>query len=260
MVVMKIPKIGLCKRCGRGDKYSGLQEVHKCPECENIKFDRDFFIPLEKKVIKNFKGLLASEYGSILKELYIFGSYAEKESKCGDIDFLVTYDREELKNLAQIRKEELWFEFDFFDPKDYSTSELKEFFGSLFWDFRTCEEYPDCLSCHPESGGEKCNLPNEDYNSELHLYCIEKCKFKNKDPIPNCCYGECTFFGMSLQIKILNNTGNILKEDCMEFYEIEPGFKIKILDFIIKENVEQLQNEFNLQKKSKKLIIYKILP
>jgi len=49
-----------CERCRRENEVNEeVLELHKCPLCENIKIDRDVFVPIERQVIKNFKNALA---------------------------------------------------------------------------------------------------------------------------------------------------------------------------------------------------------
>ena len=247
-----------CKRCGRENEVNeGVLELHKCPQCENIKFDRQFFVPIEKQVIKNFKKALASKFGPVLKSLYLFGSYANKESQCRDIDFLITFSEPKLMEFTRSEIENFHSQFDFFFPEEYSLSELKSILKESFWDFRTCEDYPDCLACYGETN---CRLPSEDYNSGFHTYCSERCKNKNRNSIPFCCFGDCIFLRMAIRSQILGKMGAILKEGNVEFYEVSSDLKIKVLDLVVKRKTKELQEEFKHRKEKKDFQLYRINP
>lgn len=97
----------ICKRCRRENELDlKVSHIPKCTQCENIKFDREFFVPIENQVLENLKKAQSYKFGPILKGLYLFGSYAKKESQYGDIDFLVTYSEPKLKKLirSEIKK------------------------------------------------------------------------------------------------------------------------------------------------------------
>ena len=248
----------ICKRCGRENEVSeDVLELHKCPQCENAKFDRQFFVPIEKQVIEDFKKAKASKFGPILKSLYLFGSYAKKELQCGDIDFLITYSEPKLMEFTRSEIESFHSQFDFFFPEEYSLPELKSILKESFWDFRTCQEYPDCLTCYMEP---TCRLPSEDYHSDFHTYCLDRCKSKNTNSIPSCCFGDCTFLKMSIRNQILGKIGDILKEANVEFYEVSSGLKIKVLDLVRKRRIKELEEEFKHQKEKKDFQLYRINP
>lgn len=247
----------ICERCGRENEVNeGVLQLHKCPQCENTKFDREFFVLIEKQVIKNFKKALASKFGPILKSLYLFGSYAEKEPQCGDIDFLITYSEPKLMEFTRLEIEGLHSQFDFFFPEEYSLSELKSILKESFWDFRTCEDYPDCLTCYM---APNCRLPSEDYNSGFHTYCSERCRNKNRNPIPSCCFGDCIFLKMAIRSQILGKIGDILKEGNIEFHETS-DLKIKVLDLVIKRRIKELEEEFKHKKEKEDFQLYRINP
>jgi len=247
-----------CRRCGRENEVSeDVLELLKCPQCENIKFDRHFFLPIEKQVTENFKKVQASKFGPMLKSLYVFGSYAKKEPQCGDIDFLITYSKPKLMKFICSEIENFHSRFDFFFPEEYSLSELKSILEESFWDFRTCEEYPDCLSCYLEP---TCKLPSEDYNSGFHTYCSERCKTKNRKPIPSCYFRDCIFLRMEIRSQILGKIGDILKEGNVEFHEISSDLKIKVLDLVIKRRIKELEEEFKHRKEKKDFQLYRINP
>jgi len=247
-----------CERCGRDNEVNeGVLELHKCPQCENIKFDREFFVPIEKQVIKNFKKALASKFGPVLKSLYLFGSYTKKETRCGDIDFLATYSKPKLMEFTRSEIENLHSQFYFFFPEEYSLSELKSILKESLWDFRTCEDYPDCLTCYGETN---CRLPSEDYNSGFHTYCSERCRNENRDPIPFCCFRGCIFLRMAIRSQILGKIGDILKRGNVEFYEISPNLKIKVLDLVIKRRLKELEEEFKHKEEKEDFQLYRINP
>ena len=247
-----------CKRCGRENEVNEeILELHKCPQCENIKFDREFFVLIEKQVIKNFKKAQASKFGGILKSLYVFGSYAKKETQCGDIDFLVTYSEPKLMEFTRSEMVTFQSQFDFFFPEEYSLSELKSILKESFWDLRTCQEFPDCLSCYAEP---TCRLPSEDYHSDLHTYCLERCKNKNRNPILSCCFGHCVFLEDGIRGQILVEISNILKEGNIEFCETPSGLKIKVLDLLMKRRMKKLEEEFRHKKETRDFQLYRINP
>lgn len=246
-----------CGRCGTENEVNeGVLELHKCPKCENIKLDREFFVPIERQVIENFKKALSSKFRHILKDLYLFGSYARKELQCGDIDFLITYSEPKLMELTCSEIEDFHSQFEFFLPEEYSLSELKSILKESFWDFRTCDDYPDCLPCHEDSD---CRLPSKDYNSGFHTYCSERCRSRNRDSIPFCCFEDCTFLKMAIRSQILDKIGDTLKEGNMEFYETSSA-KIKVLDFVRKPRIKELEEEFERKKGKQTFQLYRINP
>lgn len=245
-----------CKRCERENEVNeGVLELHKCPQCEEIKFDRQFFVSIERQVIENSRKAQASKFGPLLKSLYLFGSYAKKEPQCGDIDFLVTYSEPKLMEFTCLEIESFHIQFDFFFPEEYSPSELKSILKESFWDFRTCQEYPDCLSCHMEP---TCRLPSKDYHSDFHTYCLRRCRSKNRNPISSCCFRDCTFLEMEIRGRILGKIGDILKEGNVEFYETRSGIKVKILDLVMKRRMKELGEEFKHKKGKKDFHLYRI--
>lgn len=247
-----------CKRCGKDNEVNeNILELHKCPRCENIKFDREFFVKIEKHIIKNFKKAQASRFGTMLKSPYVFGSYAKKEPKCGDIDFLITYSEPKLKKFTCSEIVAFQSQFAFLFLGKYSLSELKSILKESLWDFRTCEEYPDCLNCY---GEPTCKLPSRDYNSGFHTYCSERCKNKNRTPIPACCFRDCTFLETWISGQILVEVSNILKEGNIEFYETFPSLKIKVLDLIIKRQMKELEEEFKHRREKEDFQLYRINP
>ncbi len=245
-----------CRRCGRKNELDlDVTQIPKCPQCENIRFDREFFVPIEKQVIKNFKNVQTSKFGPILNNLYLFGSYAKKEPQCRDIDFLVTCSESKLKKYIRSEKRIFRSQFDYHFPEEYSIAELESILKESFWDFRTCQEYPDCLPCHL---GPACRLPEEDYHSDFHTHCIKKCKKRKKEPIPDCCFGPCIFLDMEIRNQILREISDMLKKEVMEVYEISSDLKVKILDIIIKQKIKELEEEFEHKKERKKFQLYKI--
>lgn len=251
-----------CKRCGRENEVNEyVPELHKCPQCIDIKFDRGYFVRIERRIIQNFKKARTSKFGSILKSLYVFGSYAKKEPKCGDIDFLVTYSDPKLKKFTRSEIVTFQSQFDFFVLEDYSPSELRSIIKESSWDFRICREYPECLVCSQESGNFSCKLPSEDYHSGFHTYCSERCRNKNRNPIPSCCFGYCPFDRLEDEVRgqILVKLDDILKEGIVEFRDTRSGLKIKVLDLIMKRRMKQLEEEFK-HKKKMDLRLYRINP
>ena len=137
----------LCLRCGSEVLDEDVATLHKCSECENIRFDRSFFYPLEKKIKRNFQKIKKSTYGSFITGLYEFGSFSDGKLECGDIDFLITHDEIKLGKFIDFEIEIFHLQNEVIsldeDPALVPESSLVK----GFWDFRTCEEYPDCLEC-----------------------------------------------------------------------------------------------------------------
>jgi len=248
----------ICRRCGQENENSReILEIKECPHCENMKFDREIFAKIEKHVIDNFKRAENSRFGATLKGLYVFGSYANEEQKCGDIDMLVTYSEPKLESFVRVEIDALYSKFWFVTPEEYTFSEIESIIEKSFWDFRTCQEYPDCLKCN---GEYNCKLPDDDYHSDFHNYCLKKCKNRNKEPIPYCCFGECVFLEGEIRSKILEEMGDIMKKGKVEFQEISHNMKVKVLDLIWKRKRKDLEKEFKRQKKKKIFKLYKINP
>jgi len=93
---------------------------------DKLKKGRSFFVPIIKRIAKNFEKAKTMPYGSTLKRLYVYGSYARKENKCGDIDILYSLNKTRLKEILELEKEKL-------------------FCGLSEFDFKDCDEYPDCM-------------------------------------------------------------------------------------------------------------------
>jgi len=252
----------VCRRCGIENEVEGpvLGGLHKCSNCENIKFDREFFIPIEKQITENFRDARSSKFGTILKGLYLFGSYARKEPKCGDIDILVTYSEPKLEKFIPLEIETFQDQFLFFSPENYSLIELESILKESFWDFRTCQEYPDCLDCYKDSGNFRCRLPAKDYNSDFHTYCFERCRNRNRNPIPFCCFQYCTFLEMEIRGQILKEVNDSLKKENIEFCEVNPNRKIKVLDLIMKSSMKKLEEEFQFEERRENFQLYRINP
>jgi hypothetical protein len=190
-----------CKRCG--SPVPADHEKPKYSKCEGIKFERDFFTPKVKRLAENFKRARAF-FG--LTGLYLYGSYPEGEEKCGDVDVLVTYDKKKLSNRSE-----------------------------ALWDFRKCEEYPDCLPCF-ESG---CPLPSRDYDSPVHTYCVEKCAIG--DPLPRC--AGCPFWEAQKEKQVMWAV-EIALLSSIEITENVSGMDVKVVDLYVRESVEGFENEF----------------
>jgi len=99
-----------CERCGSEIIIDEVKEKFKYSICKDIKIERKFLKTLLKKVRQNFIKL--REDYSFLKNLYLFGSYAEKELKCCDIDLLIILNddllNKFLKNKLLIQRKEIW--------------------------------------------------------------------------------------------------------------------------------------------------------
>lgn len=211
---------------------------------------------MEKKLIGNFKKLKSTKFSPLIKSLYIFGSYAEGKSKCGDIDFLIIYNEFLLFSIIKSIQEETWSEFTLFNYKEYTLLGLENFFKSLIWAFRTCKEYPFCLRCNDEL---RCKYPEDTDDSVVVNFCFKNCRLRKKDPIPYCCLEKCCIFICNIEDPIFERVTNILKNGCPEYYEISPNFKVKIIEFIRKPNLYALKREFKMKKRKKELTLIKVL-
>jgi len=59
----------ICKRCGRPNEVSDeTLQLPKCPQCENIKFTKDFFTPIAEQVKENFIRAKETEYEKTLND------------------------------------------------------------------------------------------------------------------------------------------------------------------------------------------------
>jgi predicted nucleotidyltransferase len=211
----------ICKRCGRPNQVSEeILQLPKCPQCENIKFTKDFFSPIAEQVKENFIRAKETEYGKILKRLYFFGSYTERNiSECGDIDILFVYSKTRLKEAMRL------------EIKRFRSGECK------IWDFNRCEEYPDCLYCFHSP---KCKLPKEDYHSEVHTFCLEKCKNPKRASYPECLQYYCTFLDSEIRNATLETLGNMLGENVKQ-HETKEGFKVKVLDLVTTSSLKEFR-------------------
>lgn len=245
----------LCLRCGSEVPDDEVATLHKCSECENIRFERSFFYPLEKKIKRNFQKIKKSTYGSFITGLYEFGSFSEGKTECGDIDFLITHDEIKLGKIIDIEIENFHVQNEVIsldeDPALVPGSRLVK----GFWDFKTCEEYPECLDCFSSKG---CNLPNEDYTSPIHTYCQTKCKKRKKVRLPDCCFFDCVFLKRQITNRIAKDMHEILTEGEIEFIRVTPDKKIKVIDILSKRSVDELKEEFDSTKIKKTLNLIRI--
>ncbi|NVM30018.1 MAG: hypothetical protein HWN65_14340 [Candidatus Helarchaeota archaeon] len=244
----------ICERCGAENEVDNKNIIlHKCPTCMNIKFDRGLLGPLEKQVIKNFKLIKALKFGKILKNLYIFGDYAEGKPKCRDINFLVINDLQKLERLIRSEMKKFPRQFDSLDW-GFSISKFKAILEKSFWDFRICQDYPECLDCF-YGEEDTCEFRMDDYSSYQHNYCLDKCSEEKKNPIPRCCRTHCTLLHPNLYAYILKEIFTPLKEGIEEYWQDKSsGLKVKVIVFVRKESIKELEDEF--EKKS--LTLYKI--
>lgn len=140
----------------------------------------------------------------------------------------------------------------------FITTELSPLLEKSFWDFRTCEEYPDCLGCYEE---EDCPLPSEDYNADLHTYCLEKCQIVESDPLPLCCFSRCSILEIFKELYVLQILNRLLKGEIKEHWlDEKSGLQIKILDLIFKPSIKELETEFEGTNNKKTFQLYKINP
>jgi hypothetical protein len=184
-----------------------------------LKFSNEFFLPIAEQIKENFNKAKKTELGKILKRLYFFGSYSKAVSECGDIDVLFTYSKTKLREAISL------------EIKRLRMDECE------IWSFKSCQDYPDCLSCYNDA---KCKLPSKDYQSKVHSYCMEKCKNPKKEPLPECLEYDCTLLDYEIEIALLNNLGDMLKEDVKQ-YEDKEGLKIKVLDLGASSSIKEFK-------------------
>jgi hypothetical protein len=246
----------LCLRCGSEVTNDNAPTLHKCQKCENIRFDRKVLSPIGRKIIQNFQKLRKTQYGSFLTGLYQFGSYSEGKLECGDIDFLITFDEVKLNEFIE---EEIGFSQMYYNLIDFGEDENQIPSSTLlngFWDFNTCEEYPDCLDCH-ESG--ECNLPDEDYTSLIHTYCVRRCRKKIRIRLPDCCFSDCMYLDRQIKNRISKDIRDLLTdEERIAFVLVSPDFRIKAIDLLMKRSVDELREEFASMKVKKNLNLLQI--
>lgn len=244
-----------CKRCGNEETDDAAPTLHKCPKCENIRFKRELLVPLNKEIKRNFQRIRRSRYNLFITGLYQFGSFSEGKPECGDIDFLITHDEVKLKKFLDM---EVWL-FHLQNDLALTDDDHELLFGSNLingsWDYRTCEEYPDCLGCR-YSG--RCNLPDEDYHSLLHTYCTTKCKKRNKDPLPDCIFSDCEYLHDQIKDRILKDIHDILTDGEIEFIQYTPDMRVRVIDIIIKTSVDELRQEFDSMEIKKGLNLIRI--
>ncbi|MBA7681955.1 hypothetical protein ES703_90300 [subsurface metagenome] len=171
----------MCERCGSETNNKEIKAKFKCSACKDLKIERKLLKPLVKKVRDNFRKL-KEEY-SFLKNLYIFGSYAEKNLKCCDIDLLIIFNGDLLDEFIETKlrnqREEIWDEFELEEDFEIIVDYLDK---TAFFDFRKCQEYPDgCLDCSEQEG---CNY-NVKYWRERPNYCLTECKYARIPPCMN---------------------------------------------------------------------------
>ncbi|MBD3214206.1 MAG: hypothetical protein GF311_16470 [Candidatus Lokiarchaeota archaeon] len=151
--------------------------------------------------------------------------------------------------------------------------ELLQFLDNTeFWDFRTCDEYPDCLECFED---EKCDYKEkfkkdaDEFYSGLHTYgvhnyCIEECSspIRTNIGIPMCCLfqNDCYYYKIGdeirfrnnqIKIKILKDLINIIQKDADPQFE-RSGLSVKVLHLNPAESINQflkMNKHFDLNEK-----------
>lgn len=245
----------LCLRCGNEITDEEASTVHKCPKCKDIRFKRKHLNPIDKKIRRNFQRIQRSMYHLFITGFYQFGSFSEGKPECGDIDFLITYDEDKLRRFVKCEISQ----FHFHNEGDLSEDDLDLLAPSYlingFWDFRTCDEYPDCLYCHSSRG---CHLPEEDYSSPLHTYCQLECKNCRKNDIPVCWLSDCVYLDHEIQNRILKDIRDVLIEGGIDYLKIKPDMSVRMIDIVIKKSVDELRKEFASMKMKKDLNLIRI--
>lgn len=171
----------ICDRCGSETVTNEIKAKFKCCLCKDLKIERNLLKPLVTEVRDNFRKL--KEEFKFLKNLYVFGSYAEKNLKCCDIDLLVILNgdllNEFIENKLRSQREEIWDEFELEEDFKVVVDYLNK---KAFFDFRQCQEYPDgCLNCIEQEG---CNYEDK-YWRERPSYCLTECRYARFPPCMN---------------------------------------------------------------------------
>ena len=245
-----------CQRCSNEVNDEEMETLHKCKICEKILFNRDFLNPLEKQIINNYKIVIQTDYGNFLTGLFEFGSYLENKTECGDIDFLITFDE---KNLNRVIDFEITSLHSYYDLIDYFDDEKLKPITTLInghWDYRTCDEYPECLECFANI---RCKLPDSDYTASIHIYCENECKYRNKTTYPKCCYTDCLFLKDQINNRIFKDIQKILTKDGIDYFFISKDMTIKIIDIVVKKSIDELITEFASMRTKKELKFIKII-
>ena len=125
-----------CERCGFRHKVDDdILVLRKCAICQDIKFERSYFIQIEHQVIENYLRFRGTILGSIVKNLYLFGSYVGKDAECGDIDFLITYNHKKLLAYMKQLMAQFQFQFSTFARNGFSLGDLDRLLRKSIWDF-----------------------------------------------------------------------------------------------------------------------------
>ncbi len=223
-----------CKRCGAGDEAYGEQRVSKCPECVEIRFEREELEPVLEGIERNY--LEVREDLDFLTGFYVFGSFTDDSRETvGDVDVLVTYSEGTLsryaeQNLKRFRE----------NAADKGREELAELLRerSIHWDLRKCREYPDCLTCFREN---VCDEP-PDYGEYPQTYCLEECG--EGDPVPLCVHSDCPWVEWSHVDMIVKDVSNLLTEGVETVREVG-GREVKVLDLSMRESLDAMLEELD---------------
>jgi hypothetical protein len=98
---------------------------------KNPKQERKFFTPYIEKVKNGVNHVKKnSKYGSIIKNVYIYGSYARNADTCQDLDILVTISKRELQKFTNLEENNF----------TWNNNQSK------FFNYRQCSEYPECIN------------------------------------------------------------------------------------------------------------------
>lgn len=111
------------------------------------------------------------------------------------------------------------------------------------WDFRKCEEYPDCLPCW-ESG---CPLLSDDYNSPTHTYCVEKCRVGYSLPR---CDDDCIFLEAQKRSQIFKAAEDALFDGVVRTEKVS-GMDVKVVDLYLRESAKAFEDEFTKRDEKK---------
>jgi len=257
-----------CRRCGSKvdpSEWSGF----RCSRCTHIKIEREFLEPIITQLKENFHRAKTSKYGSALKYLYVFGGYLRGNAQCTDIDIVFTYDKSKMDQyidwyLGSYTKNVLKRSYNGENSEIDGKRLLQYLDKSEFWDFRKCDEYPDCLVCFSDEGClyEEINGDESLQPHEVSNYCIEKCNSIEQCNfgIPSCYIfpNECvwmgdknTFRNAVIRSYLLDNLGKIIRKDADVQFE-RSGLRVKVLLLNHAESIEKVIEKYpNLNLKSK---------
>jgi len=227
-----------CERCGNQVLDNKFFYRFKCPKCKDVKIKRKLLKSFVKIVKNNFKKL-KEEY-EFLENLYAFGCYASKSRKCRSVDLLAIINKLSLKDVVmqwlKQQREEIWKSYTSEKDLDSVVNYLNK---NAFFDFRDCQEYPDCLDCYTLEG---CSYEKGHWKSQPN-YCLLKCRYKKLPLCMNVVEPFCSWdqdseltepkrlFLKNLMDQLKNNADNALKVSGLEVKVIRVLYSFSLEEF-----------------------------